>query len=86
MKEEIARIKLPTLVVAGKEDVATTPVATEAAISCSNLVRIPLAERGSSMDGPAAGSRTISEFSAGVSNADIAWRTRGAVICLKSLR
>jgi pimeloyl-ACP methyl ester carboxylesterase len=64
-----ARVRLPTLVVVGEEDVATTPAKAErvaAAIPGARLVRIPRAGHSSPGEAPAAVSAMLGEFLASV--------------------
>ena len=66
---ELARIKAPTLVVVGDEDVATVPAKAEAitaAIAGAKLVRIPRAGHSSSVEEPAAVTAAIEQFLRGL--------------------
>lgn len=62
---ELARVKTPTLIIVGDEDVATVPAKAErmqAAIAGARLVRVPRAGHSSSVEEPAAVTAAISEF------------------------
>jgi pimeloyl-ACP methyl ester carboxylesterase len=64
-----ARVRLPTLVVVGEEDVATAPAKAErvaAAIQGARLVRIPQAGHSSPVEAPAAVTAVLGEFLASV--------------------
>ena len=70
--DEIAGIKLPTLVVVGEEDRATVPAKAEriaAQIPGAKLVRIPRAGHTSSVEQPEAVSDSIERFLAGIQGA-----------------
>lgn len=65
---ELSRVKTPTLILVGDEDVATVPAKSErlhAAIAGSRLVRIPRAGHSSTVEEPAAVTAAISEFLGG---------------------
>ncbi|MBV8667336.1 MAG: alpha/beta hydrolase [Burkholderiaceae bacterium] len=69
IEEEITRIRVPTLIAVGDEDVATKPEKAEAiaaAIPGAKLVRIPRAGHSSSMEEPAFVSNMIAEFLQGL--------------------
>ena len=62
---ELARLRLPTLVLVGEEDRATVPAKAErihAAIRDSKLVRIPRAGHSSTIEEPEAVTRQIRGF------------------------
>jgi 3-oxoadipate enol-lactonase len=62
---ELSRIRTPTLVVVGEEDVATTPAKAErlvAGIAGARLVRIPHAGHSSTVEEPAAVTSAIDAF------------------------
>jgi pimeloyl-ACP methyl ester carboxylesterase len=62
---ELSRIRTPTLILVGEEDVATVPAKAEklhAAIAGSKLVRIPGAGHSSSIEQPAAVTAAIGDF------------------------
>ncbi|HEX6122889.1 MAG TPA: alpha/beta fold hydrolase, partial [Ktedonobacterales bacterium] len=63
--DEIARITLPTLIIVGEEDVATTPDRAQRIherIAGSNLVTIPHAGHTSTVEQPAAVNAAILDF------------------------
>ncbi|HWU90148.1 MAG TPA: alpha/beta fold hydrolase [Kofleriaceae bacterium] len=65
IRDELARITAPTLVIVGEEDVATPPEKAEriaAAISGSKLVRIPRAGHSSTVEEPGAVTAAIEGF------------------------
>lgn len=65
VEDELERIKAPTLVVVGDQDVATVPAKSEriaARIAGSRLVVIPGAGHSSTIEEPAAVGRAIEEF------------------------
>jgi pimeloyl-ACP methyl ester carboxylesterase len=67
--EQLGKIKTPTLVIVGEQDVATVPAKAEriaGAIPGAKLVRIPNAGHSSTVEEPAAVTRAIEEFLAGV--------------------
>lgn len=67
--EQLGKIKAPTLVIVGEQDVATVPAKAEriqGAIPGAKLVRIPNAGHTSTVEEPAAVTRAIEEFLAGV--------------------
>ena len=67
--DKLSRIRAPTLVVVGEEDVATVPAKAErmaSAISGSRLVRIPHAGHSASVEQPGAVTTAIAEFIADV--------------------
>jgi pimeloyl-ACP methyl ester carboxylesterase len=67
--EKLGQIKVPTLVIVGEQDVATVPAKAERiqkAIPGAKLVRIPDAGHTSTVEQPAAVTRAIEEFLAGV--------------------
>jgi pimeloyl-ACP methyl ester carboxylesterase len=62
---ELSRIKVPTLVMVGEEDVATVPAKSErlvAAIPGAKLVRIPRAGHSSTIEEPAVVNRELDSF------------------------
>jgi pimeloyl-ACP methyl ester carboxylesterase len=68
---ELARVKLPTLVVVGEEDTATPPPKAEkivAAIPGAKLVRIPRAGHSSTVEEPAAVTSALSGFLSSLSS------------------
>lgn len=63
--DELARIRVPTLVMVGEEDVATVPAkaeAIQAGIAGATLVRIPRAGHSSSIENPAAVNAALEAF------------------------
>ncbi len=67
--EDLGRIKAPTLVIVGEDDVATVPAKAEriqTAIAGARLVRIPRAGHTSTVEEPEAVTRAIEEFLAGL--------------------
>jgi pimeloyl-ACP methyl ester carboxylesterase len=67
--EKLGKIKAPTLVIVGEQDVATVPAKAERiqqAIPGARLVRIPNAGHTSSVEEPEAVTRAIEEFLAGL--------------------
>ena len=63
--DELARIRLPTLVVVGEEDVATVPARAErvaAAIAGARLVRVPRAGHSSPVEEPATVTAALLSF------------------------
>jgi 3-oxoadipate enol-lactonase len=69
--EKLGRIKAPTLVIVGEQDVATVPAKAEriqGAIPGARLVRIPNAGHTSTVEEPEAVSRAIEQFLAGISS------------------
>jgi pimeloyl-ACP methyl ester carboxylesterase len=67
--EKLGKIRVPTLVIVGEEDVATVPAKAERiqeAIPGARLVRIPNAGHTSTVEEPEAVNRAIEEFLAGV--------------------
>jgi pimeloyl-ACP methyl ester carboxylesterase len=62
---EFHRIRLPTLILVGDEDVATVPAKSEAmqaGIPGARLVRIPRAGHTSTLESPAAVNAALREF------------------------
>jgi 3-oxoadipate enol-lactonase len=62
---ELAKVRLPTLVMVGEEDVATVPAKAEgivAAIRGAQLVRLPAAGHTSPVEAPAAVTAALSQF------------------------
>ena len=67
--DELAKIDMPVLIIAGDEDVATVPAKSERmhqAIKDSNMVMIPRAGHSSTIEEPEAVNRAISDFLAHV--------------------
>jgi pimeloyl-ACP methyl ester carboxylesterase len=68
IRDELPRIRVPTLVLVGDEDVATTPSMAEricAAIQGSRLVRIPRAGHSSTIENPGSVNAALDMFLAG---------------------
>jgi pimeloyl-ACP methyl ester carboxylesterase len=67
--EELGKLRIPTLVVVGEEDVATVPAKAEriaAAIPGARLVRVPRAGHTSPVEEPAAITTALEDFLVGV--------------------
>ncbi len=63
--DQLGRIKTPTLIIVGEEDVATVPAKAErmhAAIAGSKLVRLPRGGHSASIEEPEAVTKAITEF------------------------
>jgi pimeloyl-ACP methyl ester carboxylesterase len=70
---ELARIRLPTLVMVGEEDVATVPAKAEAlraGIAGATLVRVPRAGHSAPLENPEAVTAALGAFLDGVERAD----------------